>query len=603
MRHIFAIAISLFLLPAAAAARPIAEDPAHVARLLCRADVILPTPQKVEYSEKCWDVFPGKVAIVISPGASAPAVYHSELVQRLIPLSRQAAPVTIMPAYAQVPDDALVIALGTRKDGDFIKQRVRRWKLAPPADYPGREGYAIRCREERGRKVVLCVGWDRRGVHHAAQSVIQLFGKRDGKVIFRPAKVDDWPTVAWRGAKVTGIPTAAKPDYVDDLAAATAWLYAAKFNAVHVSYPKGGGAGWREPTEAYRRIVVESARFAAAHDMHTLQFVNPYVGSRGEHSPKSKIVLSNPEDLDALERTLRLSADNGGDGAMICLDDYCPIPFPPYVFTNEDDQARFKNVAEGAAFLASEMARRLRKTYPGFEIVVCPPWFCTTMVNMMGEDKAQAEEFGKRLPSDMAIVWTGPGVRSLKVTEADFDTWSRLNGREKPFFWDNTFYQRAKYGGTFVLFDEFETKYPRDLAERVEGFHFNNGNYDEVAMCGLLDLSNFLWNPAAFDPKQSRQACMEMFCGKDAVDDVLAFRETFYRLFLVVSPREKDLSKHLAAIGEDQKKALKALTPKLRAQLDDVEKRCWNDRVNSRLRELVEFYESIVPKTAGGSVK
>lgn len=84
---------------------------------------------------------------------------------------------------------------------------------------------------------------------------------------------------------------------------------------------------------------------------------------------------------------------------------------------------------------------------------------------------------------------------------------------------------------------------------------------------------------------------------------MLAFRETFYRLFEVVSPREKDLSKRLAAIGEGQKNTLKELTPRLRAHFGDVENRCWNDRVNARLRELVEFYESIVQEVTGHSAQ
>lgn len=591
MPRLCILVILIFVSPTAVTASPPAEDPAHVARLMCRAGVILPTPQKVHYSDSLWKVQPRRVAIAMTGLQSQPAIYQTELATRLNAFFGVPGAVRIYNGRADVPKDGLVIVIG--------EQQAAKAEIKPPREYPGRQGYGIRCFDKGRRKFVLCVGWDRQGAHYAAQSVIQLFGKRAGEFVFRPAKVDDWPAVAWRGAKVTGIPETFKAGEPEQIAAATAWLYTAKYNAVHIAYPKmGNGHEWRQPRAEYRRIVTDSTFFARRHDMHVLQFINPFVGWPGEYSTKSKIVLSRQEDLDALEKAIRLSADIGSDGAMICMDDFCPSPQPPYVFSNDADKAAFKNVAEGAVFLAKEMARRLRRTNPGFKIVVCPPWYSGIMVNLMGDDKAQVRELGLNLPPDMPIVWTGPQVRSLTVTGEDFKTWRDTTGRAKPFYWDNTFYQRTKPPGVFIFFDEFETKYPKDLPSRIEGFHFNNGRHDEIALCGLTDLGNFLWNPAAYDAAKSRRACMEMFCGKEAVDSVLAFRKTFYELFAIVAPGEKELDKRVSRLNEEKRNELRDLAVALGVQLADVRKKCWNDRVIARMRELAEFYESAAGRAA-----
>jgi len=589
MRFVTGIALALCTM-SMALALPFVEDSAHITKLLARADTILPTPQRVSYSAGTWQVQAGKV-FVVGGSHSKPAVYDTELVQRLSTLFTEKDAVKVASGDEKYPEGAVIVAIGSKTRNAFIKTRVQRWKIQPPPDYPGRQGYSIRCREEEDCKVIVGVGWDVPGEHYAAQSIIQLFGKRDGKVVFRPAEVDDWPAVAWRGAKVGGIPASTSNEELQGIARGTVWLYAAKFNAVHLQAPKTkvyeqkGGRLWRSPTEGYKAFVIESARYASKHAMHTMQMVCPFIGTHGQHSQDSQIVLTDTSDLDALENTFRLSIDNGGDSVMICMDDFCPFPQGPYYLTNEEDKARFRNIGEAALFLTNEMASRLRKIRQDLKVFLCPPWYSTLQINMIGDDKSQALELGKKLSADIPIVWSGPIVRSMDVTDKDIEEWSRLTGRARPFYWENTFYQRRN-GAIYIFFDEMDSAYPKDLPQRVEGWHINNSRNDDIALCGLMDRSKYLWNPAAYDPRQSLGECMEMFCGRDAIEPILAFRETFYKLYSIIPPFQEN-----SKLKEKNRPLLIALAPQLRMQLEEISRKCWNTSINHQLEELVKFYE------------
>ena len=601
-------AVAAVCIAAACAVGRSAEDhhAEHLVSLMCRGGPIVPTPQHAHYTK--GTLRPGRLCVVPGTAAQPPErLAAEELAERLSALAALAgdtAEIVFDPAPDALPSFDTVLAIGTRRGNPYLSMHSARWRLPAPSDYPGREGYRIRCLEDSGQHVIACVGYDGRGVLYAAQSVLQLFEAADGEVLFHPAEVTDWPATGWRGAKLIGW-SAKTPDTVlPQLRFAIRWMAAAKYNHIHISYPKSG-MSWRDPPRVYRQHVADVCEYCSPRGLGTCQFVNPFVGEKGPRSPNSKIVISDPEELDALEATFRLSIDKGGTAVMLCMDDFVPVPWPPYRLTNEADLERFGNVTDATVLLIAEMKKRLEAVQPGLDFVYCPPWFCTVMVTGMADEIGEVARLAAAIPEDVSIIWTGRDVRSIPIWEQHLLDWIEYTGSgRKPFIWDNTFYERRFEGshiGTFVLFDPWRTRYPERFWERVEGVHINNGNHDDVALAGLLDISNYLWNPQAYNTEESRRACIRIVAGDEAVEPIVGFRETFYELFRRVPskasrafpPNQQAFEEQVAGFSDEELAQLVAYTQALRRQYDIAAAHCDNARVTDALRECVEGYEGL----------
>ena len=69
---------------------------------------------------------------------------------------------------------------------------------------------------------------------------------------------------------------------------------------------------------------------------------------------------------------------------------------------------------------------------------------------------------GKNMPENVKIIWTGPNVRSRKISQTDIDEWkSLLNGR-LPFLWDNTLYSHHPFTAA-PLFTAYSNDFPDEF--------------------------------------------------------------------------------------------------------------------------------------------
>jgi len=577
------------------------EDTEHLLSLMCRGGPIVPTPQRVSYEKTVRH--PKRLCVV--PNAAAQAqerLAARDLAQRLIALADERAEIVFDPATDDIPSFDTLLAIGTRRGNPYLSMHSARWGLSAPSDYPGREGYRIRCLEDTGQHVIACVGYDGRGVLYAAQSALQLFEAAEGKLLFHPAEVADWPATGWRGTQLVGWNNNKPEDILPDLRFAIQWLCAAKYNHVHTSYPHGG-MSWRDPSAVHRRHIADVCEYCVPRGIGTCQFVNPFSGERGDWSPDSKIVVSDGDDLDRLEAVFRLSIDAGGTGVMLCMDDFVPMPWPPYRLTNDADIERFGNVADASIFLIKEMKTRLERVRPDVEFVYCPPWYTTGFATGMADEIGEVARLAAAIPEDVHIIWTGRDVRSIPIEEQHLLDWIEYTGSgRKPFIWDNTFYERRFEGshvGVFVLFDPWKTRYPERFWERVEGVHINNAKYNDVGLAGLLDISNYLWNPEAYNTEESRRACIRIVAGEDAVRPILGFREVFYEVFRKVPWRADwtipqnaaDLDRRTGELSEDELRELVAYAQALRRQYELAAAACDNPRVTDVLLQCLEGYE------------
>lgn len=135
----------------------------------------------------------------------------------------------------------------------------------------------------------------------------------------------------------------------------------------------------------------------------------------------------------------------------------------------------------------------------------------------MGKDMSGARYVTEHIPSDISQVWTGPNIYSESITFEDIQKWREYTGKTKPFLWDNTTLVERDGKpsiGYYVLYHLLKDTYSKDFEPPVEGVFHNNNIYTKDAYVGLLDLSNYLWNPKAYDPDSSWRRCQNLVRGR-----------------------------------------------------------------------------------------
>ncbi|HID07262.1 MAG TPA: hypothetical protein EYP10_08945, partial [Armatimonadetes bacterium] len=363
-----------------------------------------------------------------------------------------------------------------------------------------------------------------------------------------------------------------------------------KWNVFNVCYTTVGRDQWKNPPAEYRQLLRELCEFSHARGLEVMAFINPYYLWR-EH-----IHISRDEDIDALVRTCSISLSAGSRKVMLCLDDFAS-PKLPYQLIHEDDRQRFGDLASANIYLINTLYKRLRARYPNVELFVVLPYYWLPRDYYREAGEKYLKRVGTALHPAITIVWTGPVVRSLVITEEDIHRYTQLIGR-KPFLWDNTLY--ARHTPPSYLFDEFVTQYPRNMHElTAKGVHYNAGG-SEIYKVGLITAADRLWNPEAYDPERSLRQALAIIGGPRCVDELLAFRNAYYELYdswMHVFESLAQLKKHLPSIktsplDEQDINSLERLLDGLQRAFDAVQRRCDNAQLVEELRQRCKRFTS-----------
>ncbi|MEE4262832.1 MAG: beta-N-acetylglucosaminidase domain-containing protein [Desulfobacteraceae bacterium] len=158
------------------------------------------------------------------------------------------------------------------------------------------------------------------------------------------------------------------------------------------------------------------------------------------------------------------------------------------------------------------------------------------------------KELTFQIPADVAIVWTGPAVRSLSIDMADIHRYQTLIGRW-PMVWDNTLYARSiaskNYGGYTAhypgkvrmcnLFEPFDGYRPKDLHKYSSGGHiYTNGDaYRDSYKVKFATMADYQWNTSAYDPELSLWKVLCRTYGPGGARELLYFNDAYYGLYQI----------------------------------------------------------------------
>ena len=288
--------------------------------------------------------------------------------------------------------------------------------------------------------------------------------------------------------------------------------------------PNPGG----EEAEGYRARVAALWDWAVPRGLWPMQFVNPLNVTGWQDDGEDKIQVSDPEQIDDMARTFRISLDRGGTWILLALDDFASKiggPAPYYVITNKADRKAFASLGECHGTLVRELYKRLTRTHPHVRMIVCPAYYWIPRGGYKEEGEKYLREFGRLVPKGVLILWTGPHVRSRKIAVEQVRHFTNLIGR-KPYLWDNTIY--ARHAKPTYMLDPFDSEYPNRFWEMTAGGLHNNGGVSEIYKTGCLVYGDYAWNPEAYDPVKSLDKALRMVLGEGCVADAKEFRDHYF---------------------------------------------------------------------------
>ena len=335
--------------------------------------------------------------------------------------------------------------------------------------------------------------------------------------------VDDWPSFSRRGVSAVF-----KIDQVEEL------LNYALINRIETVAIASRIYSWYKIDDEYKALIEKIKEWKD-------RYGGPRIMQSHNIFEKKKIEISNPADIENLLNVIELGIKHGIEKIQILSDDTPPFKFGEgYILTSENDKKKFQHFAEANTYLMTELNNWLNKNSYRSELYYCPGFYTyedmhygdmSLFKNTPWEKDAYgplAQELnyiGMNMPPAVFIIWTGPFVRSRKITIDDLnDCTNNLKGRT-PYLWDNTIYSHFAFTTT-PFFTAYNNELPKDFYLRTtgNGMYINGDANSEDSKAAMITAMDYLWNPDKYDPSKSIQVAMNRLYSNKAAPLLLELK-------------------------------------------------------------------------------
>ena len=449
------------------------------------------------------------------------------------------------------------------------------------------QGYIIKAHKIGDSHIVFLFGETALANFYAATTAIQLF--ENEKCVYHNTSVIDFPDFLNRSFAFKYWKN--EIELQTDLQALEQMqLY--KLNKVYFGYHRFK-KNWYQIDALYRHGVKKAGKICKDRGgMHLAVMVNPYSHLPFEASVEKLSdqmrytwTHSSPESFRLLKKAFKIGLDAGADTIMLLADDFVPHPGnnrQDYSLYTAEDEKRFINLQNAHAHLINNLKKWIDKDYPGTQFEFCPPWYSNEHIDR-SEGKAEGyfQDLVAQIPRKVAIIWTGPTIRSLSVDMADLLRYRSLIDRW-PMIWDNTLYARnletKRYGGytTYYpgkvrmcnLFEPYDTYRPNDFQAYNHGRRmYTNGNANsEIYKVKYATVADYEWNTTAYNPELSLWKALSKSYGTVGAKEILSFNDIYYGLYEICLRMEtegvndEDLQKGKALLNQLENSLLKIST-------------------------------------------
>jgi hypothetical protein len=449
--------------------------------------------------------------------------------------------------FSDIPDATFVISIG---NNDVYQQLQPELPLE--SIHNKQQGYVIKSEPIGNRHVVFLMGETPIGNYNAATTALQLF--ENDEFVYHSATIVDYPDFLGRSYVFKNWEN--KNELRNDLNAIERMsLY--KLNKVYFGYNRNK-KNWHRPGTLYKEGLMEAGRrFKESGVMRLAVMVNPYSHFAFEASSESLSdqlrytwFHSSPESFKMLKDVFKIGLEAGADTIMLLSDDFVPHTGPNrqnYSLYTVEDKNRFVNLQNAQAHTINSLKKWIDSDYPGTRVEFCPPWYSNEHIDRSnGKAELYFKELTFQIPPDVAVIWTGPTIRSLSIDVADLHRYRSLLGRW-PMIWDNTLYARnlesKRYGGYTThypgkvrmcnLFEPYDTFHPAGFHRFNDGrqMYTNGSAYSEVYRIKYATVADYQWNTAAYDPERSLWKILCRTYGSACAQKLIRFSDAYYTLY------------------------------------------------------------------------
>ena len=322
------------------------------------------------------------------------------------------------------------------------------------------QAYIIKTERVGNCYIVFLMGATPIGSYYASATALQLF--ENDEFVYHSATIIDYPDFWGRSYVFKNWKT--KKELHRDLDAVERMsLY--KLNKVYSGYDREI-KHWYQPDELYREGLKAAGKICKESGVMSLAvMVNPYshfaMGASAENLNDQLRYTwshSNPESFKMLTDVYKIGLEAGADTVMLLSDDFLPYRGKNrfnYTLYTAEDKNRFVNLQNAQAHVINSLKQWIEGNYPETRFEFCPPWYSNEHIDRSdGKAEIYFKELIFQIPPDVAVMWTGPTIRSLSIDMADLNRYRSLIDRW-PMIWDNTLYARnletKRYGGIYGL--------------------------------------------------------------------------------------------------------------------------------------------------------
>ena len=210
---------------------------------------------------------------------------------------------------------------------------------------------------------------------------------------------------------------------------------------------------------------------------------------------------TSDEDFNLLIEKIKSIYNMGVKGFGLLLDDI------PWEFQYEDDAKEYDSIVDAHVALINRTYNALKNIDNDIKLTVCPTQYSGD------ENGYYISKFGKGIPSDVRMFWTGEEICSRVLTSRESRELLRSTDH-RPLFWDNypvndcEMFQEMHLGALIGR--------DKDLYKHCEGLISNVMEYAECSKIPLMTVADYLWNPVSYNPDDSLRNAHKELLGEKA---------------------------------------------------------------------------------------
>ncbi len=210
---------------------------------------------------------------------------------------------------------------------------------------------------------------------------------------------------------------------------------------------------------------------------------------------------TSDDDFRLLIDKIKSIYNIGVRGIGLLLDDI------PWEFQYEEDAAKYDGIVDAHIDLINRVYNELKLLDNDIKLTVCPTQYSGD------ENGYYISKFGKGIPADVKMFWTGEEICSRVLTVRESQELFRSTDH-KPLFWDNypvndcEMFQEMHLGAIQGR--------DKELYKTCDGLISNVMEYAECSKIPLMTIADYLWNPVAYNPGTSLENAHREIFGDDA---------------------------------------------------------------------------------------